>query len=638
MSRARWWKVATRALGVATFVVASAAVGALSPGATPPAVAQEAAADDGTPQERVSERPATDLRATGIDLSFASCEAAEDDAALQAELARRARESMGVAAASVDYRALVLESWRDIGFDAKFERLVDAKIAEMRTDRSYLERLLDGNIPSRAQDMATRTAALVFESAEFDALQRELGDAIGARLEPVVARADADLRTAAARCVQSYLDQRYATLVSGAFASEVGDASFELGADVDAATSATLNLAGVLAAIMIVVFRRVARRVVASIVRRLAGAIAARLAAWVSVVLGAAFLVYELVAGADGVFPVIRKELLSEETRVEIQDGVVASLSEVGPEELERRAQSIAVSIFARWRAFKDAHRAMLDLADEEPRFRRFLEDQPRDRFDDLTAVVADLLATGGSPSVMSALDRGVLARAMRTPGIGRHLEAWSPRGVGLEALLAWADLAGPDFERALQIGLPGLAAPESFTADSLAHAMALDDRRATRLAALLDAAARRDYLALPRSTALSLSARLEPAAAGRLLALARLARTDTARRDLIERGVETPALASALRDADIAIARSSASPWRAAEILLDPSPAWNPMTLTTHVSAIASGEVSPFLLWSRYGWWSALLYGPPALLAFWALRFFVRLVRPRRSPAGAAR
>lgn len=573
-----------------------------------------------------------------IDLSLAECERADDDATLQAELAAQARATMRETTAAIDYRALVLSSWRAIDYDAKFERLVDAKIDVMRSDRSYFERLLDGNIPSRAEEMATRTAALVFESEEFDALQKELGAEISAGLEPAISRADLAVRTHAARCVQGYLDQRYAALVSGVFADDVSDATFSLDANLGAGASATINLAGVLAAMMVVVFRRVVRRVVASIVRRLAGAIAARLAAWVSVALGAALLIYELVAGADGVFPVIRAELVGDETRIELQNGVVEALSDVGADELEARAQAIAEAIFARWRAFKDAHRAMLALADEEPRFRRFLEDQPRDRFDDLTVITSSLIKDGGSRAVMEALDRGVLASAMQIPGIGRHLEAWSPRGVGLEALLAWAEKAGTAFERVLQLELPAETAADSFTADDLAKALALDDRQATRLAAALGGEARRDYLASPRSTALQLAERFDAPETARLLTLSRLARTDVMRGVLVERGIETPGLVRRLSATDVAAAEASAAPWKAAEILLDPAPIWNLGALSGNLSSIWAGDVSPLLLWSRYGWWSALFYGPPALLGFIVIRRVARLFRPRRRSAEATR
>ncbi len=555
--------------------------------------------------------------------SFGECETAVTEADLRAQLADGARGSMRTALAAADYRALVEDSWRAVRFDPKFTRIVDAQIAILRQDRAYLERLLDGNIPSRAEEMAKKTADAVFNSEEFKALQTELQDEIGRRMEPLVKDADIAAQSRAAECVRTFLGQRYATTVSAAFGDEARAAELKASFSVTSAgTAAAFSLAGVITGLLTIVFRRLVRRIVAAVVRRLAGAIAARLAAWASVVLGAALLVYELVAGADGVFPVIRDELTSPQTKQTIQRALVDELSKVTPEQLDDRADAIAGQMIVRWRKFRSSHRGVLELAERAPRFRRFLQEQPPERFERLSVVVSALKATppGGDEAVLDALDRGLLGRAMNLPDVVRLSETWTPLGVSLIDLVAWHDRTDDKIGAALAARLPLHLKPDELPQRALDRLLSLDDPRAAERLAKMGEPSRAEALELDDRQLLDLATRFDGRQLSGLFDAIRPAATPDARAQLIKTVLDKPGLISRLDRAGNAVAASD-QPARALEILLSQSSAWDPNALLDHAKAVYGGEVAPMVLVYRYGWGLVLILAIPVLLAIWALR-----------------
>ncbi|MCI4661021.1 MAG: hypothetical protein MRY63_04255 [Neomegalonema sp.] len=562
---------------------------------------------------------------------FGECEEAVDDATLREEVRSGAQSTMAAALSRIDFTDLVERAWGQVRFDSKFTALVDAKIAVLREDRSYVERLLDGNIPSRAEEVAQITADAVFASPEFETLQAELQSEIGARLQPLVADADAATRSQAAQCIAHFLGTRYALTVQQAFATEASEA--QIGARVQtgsAQTAAGISMAGVVAAILAVVFRRLIRRIVRSVVQRLAGAIAARLASWVSGIVGAVLLAYELITGADGVFPIIREELLSAETRNEMQGALIEELGHIGPEQLEERAEAIAAEMFERWRAFRDDHHTVLALAERYPRFKTFTEEQGSWRFEALTAVTGALQRTGGEARVLDALDRGVLLAALRVPDIQRQLDEWQPAGLSVEDLTRWHALAGADFETVMALQIPRATTLDQIDRAGLRRLIALEDRGAAQKLAALTPTLRDRALDLPPVTLRRLSDRFTGAQTATLFSALEPINEPAKREVYVERLIEKPARLQGLTGGGARAVRWSSEPETALDILLDDRALWHPLAIAASGSAVIEGQVSPLVLPQRYGWWLLLLL-LPAMMVLGMLRSIMRLFwRPR--------
>lgn len=561
--------------------------------------------------------------------SFGECEAAVDEAALRREVYEGSREAMRRAALEVDYASVVADAWGETSFDRRFAVIVDDKIAILRRDRAYLERLLDGNIPSRAEEMAEKTAELVFYSEEFEALQGDLQNAIGARLEPIVASADLKAQTAAARCIRTFLGARYAASVREAFSDDLDATGGAVAIDSSGVeTNAALSMAGVVAAMLTVVFRRLVQRVVRSIVRRLAGALAARLAAWASVILGAALLVYELIAGADGVFPILRDELTSPQTRAEIQNGLVEELAATGPERLDERAGAIAGFMFERWRSFKANHRAALELAEREPRFAAFMADQPPERFEALSVAVKALSAEAaaaersGDAEVVGALDSGVLGEAVALPNAAQRIEEAAVQGLSLSDLVSWARLAGARFAQAVDWRLPSVLDPASVTRAEVARLLDLGAQGPALSVARLSPEARAEALTLPADQLRLMAQIFEGEALSGVFAAIRVLPEAGLRRRYYERALADPSRGRGLVNAQGAV-RGSRNPRAALDLILDDAPLWSPFALQRHVETALDGEVSPLTLTHRYGWGLTVALGLPLLLLIGVIRWF---------------
>ena len=560
---------------------------------------------------------------------FAACEQIVDDDGLRDQVAAGARRAMRAALAAIDYKAIVEASWAKVRFDDKFARIVDAQIALLRQDRVYLERLLDGNVPSRAEEMARRTTEGVFNSPEFKALQRELQDDIGKRMEPLVASADLDAQTEASQCIKLYLGRRYAATVSSAFGAKARAATVKPTLDASGApVTAAFSLAGVVAAMLTVVFRRLVRRIVTAVVRRLAGAIAARLAAWASVIIGVAVLVYELVAGADGVFPVIRDELTSPQTRTVIQTSLIDELSKVAPEQLDARADQLANDLVVRWRKFKAGHRAVLDLARRDETFRRFIEEQPPEEFERLSAVVEAIKASppGGDEAVLDATRRGLLARALALPNVETMIETWAPKGVSLIALLEWHDRMPDRFDAILAARLPLHVKPDDLSTEALHRLLDLGDDRAAGRVAAMSEPARSEALALGHQQLLALTTRFDGPQLSALFDALRPSPTPDARARHLQTLEQNPGLIGRLENAAAAIA-ASAQPGAALEVLLSTNSSLDTAKVFDHLNTAYEGRIAPMVLFHRYGWGLVVAIAFPILIVLLLLRGLGRML-----------
>ncbi|MEM7678490.1 MAG: hypothetical protein AAF449_21070, partial [Myxococcota bacterium] len=388
------------------------------------------------------------------------------------------------------------------------------------------------------------------------------------------------------------------------------------------------SLAGIVTGLLTIVFRRLIRRIVAAVVRRLAGAIAARLAAWASVVLGAALLVYELVAGAEGVFPVIRDELTSPQTRQTIQASLVDELSSVAPKQLEGRADEIADNMIISWRRFKEGHRAVLELAQRNERFRAFIEDQPPETFERLSVVVQAIKAAppGGDEAVIEALDRGLLSRALQLPEIVELSETWTPLGVSIIELLRWKDRTGDRFDAALAARLPLHVELDALPQPALERLLALRDERATGRIAAMNEPARTEALQLPTPTLLNLATRFDSEQLSGLMDAVRPARTKEARARMLKTVLDRPGLIRRLKYAGDAIAASD-KPAAALGMLLSDSSMWDPKTVLKDLSTAVDGDVRPMVVVYRYGWVLLVIFGVPLFTALWILRKLASIV-----------
>lgn len=562
-----------------------------------------------------------------LEPQLSECGLADEDPELRENLRLSSRQAMQSALDQVAFGRAVDDAWVAVDFERRYERIIDDQIEILRADTNYLDRLKQANLPGPAEEMAERTVDAVFGSPEFAVLQDDLQTEIGTRLEPQIRAAGLSTQNTAAECVRRFLSARYPGVVGAAFERQETLAIGSDGISVSGG-GGVINMAAILGGIVALIFRRVLARIARAIARRLGVALASRVAAMISAVGGIVLLGYELITGNDGVFPIVKEEMVAEETLREMRNDLKHDLETAAPGEMAAIADQIAADLYDKWRKFRTDYAFVLDLRDRNPGFARFLAAREPDEFFTLATLVGGLRAEGGEPAVLAAYEGGVLERAIKIPGIEEHLATWAPRGVGLAALTEWHARSGGAFEQVLKYELPSAAPPGDFSREELGRLLSIGEKKAVLGVAALPAADRADAFALSDEMLRRLAVRLD---GPRLAALFGATRpvSETGRRLLyLNRAAERPDLARLLVGAEKAVA-DSRDPAVALDVLMDAQPIMSPLAVYEHAQLVWSGEVAPAIPVYRYGWWLAAILGLPLLVAFWLLRGIWRLFRP---------
>ncbi|MEM6669130.1 MAG: hypothetical protein AAF661_07915 [Pseudomonadota bacterium] len=569
----------------------------------------------------------TGLDPLALQPQLSECGLEHEDPQLRENLRASSRLAMRVAMENIDFNRAVDDAWTSVGFEQRYERIIDDQIEVLRADTNYLDRLKQANLPGPAEEMATKTVDAVFSSTEFSVLQDDLQDEIGRRLEPDIRTAGLSAQNSSAECVRRFLSARYPGVVGDAFErQETLAVSFDSIATSGA--GATINMAVIISGIIAVIFRRVIARIARAIARRLGVALAARVAAMISAVGGLVLLGYELIAGNEGVFPVVKDEMVSEETLRGMRGDLKRDLASAAPEEMNAVADQIAADLFEKWRRFKTDYAFVLDLRDRNPAFARFLAGRQPDEFFTLATLVGRLRADGGEAAVLDAFETGVLEKAIGIPRIEEHLDAWAPRGLDLRTLVDWHDRSAGDFEQVLTFELPTAAQPTDFSREELGRLLSIGERKGVLTVAGLPASDRNEAFALSDERLRRLAVRLDGPRMAAVFATTRALPDAGTRLLYLDRAAERPDLARGLVGAAPAVANSR-SPEAALAMLMDPQPLYNVLAVYDHAQIVLDGEVAPQIPVYRYGWWLAVFLGAPLLIVFWILRGIIRTFRP---------
>jgi hypothetical protein len=251
------------------------------------------------------------------------------------------------------------------------------------------------------------------------------------------------------------------------------------------------------------------------------------------------------------------------------------------------------------WTDFRRAHAKVLELAERNDAFKRFLDqikgaDMPR-----LDEIVGLVLASEGEAGVLKRLDDGTLHRAV-TALPGEALEI-ARESRSLELAFKWWAIAGDNLSKVVAFELHRRADPQSFTKPGLDRLLALQDRVIiTRLASLQPAA--RDVLFELDAGELRTLARSldesELASLSRYLSVLPAAPAQRLLRAVVQSPSRMAELAKpAVRDAVIA----SADQLAAVGMMLQTSGLPNPGVVVEHVQLVLEGRIAPRLLWEKH-------------------------------------
>ena len=532
--------------------------------------------------------------------------------------------------ANLDYRAIVADEWRRGNLDDIIDRQVDEAIGQVRDESSWFQLWSTLASRERAQELATMAAERVYRSdaikKAIEGLAAGVGKEIGKRIELAVL----DTAGPATQCMQAFLGRRYGATVAGVVSSDAGKEysidPAKAGAQVTTGQVLVEGSGGIAGTVVLVV-RRQLSNMAARIGQRVIGSILSRLVSVVAGGIGLVLIAKDIWDFRHGVLPIVAGEMKSKATKDKVRDEIAKTISEHIGESLKEISDKTAERVVEIWLEFRRAHAKVLEFADRNEAFKRFLDtirpsDLPR-----LDEVVALVLASEGETGVTKRLGDGTLnvaVTALPPAALDIAREARS-----LETALKWSAVAGNSLPNLVEYEIHRRATPDTFTKAGLQRLLGLEDRLAiTRLAAL-QAAARESLFELDSAALVRLARNLEESQLDSLSRYLTGLEKGPAQR-ILSAVAQAPARMAELssprvRDAIIASRDQSA----AVSMMLQVASLPDPGMVIAHTRLVLDGRVSPLLLWEKHG----VVLAAAALLALMLLLILKRLLfgaRPR--------
>jgi nitrogen regulatory protein PII-like uncharacterized protein len=532
--------------------------------------------------------------------------------------------------ANLDYRAIVADEWRRGSLDDIIDRQVDEAIGQVRDESSWYQLWSSLASRERAQELATTAAERVYRSdaikKSIEGLATGVGKEIGKRIELAVL----DTAGPATQCMQAFLGRRYGATVAGVVSSDAGKEysidPAKAGAQVTTGQVLVEGSGGIAGTVVLVV-RRQLSNMAARIGQRVIGSILSRLVSVVAGGIGLVLIAKDIWDFRHGVLPIVASEMKSKPTKDKVRDEIAKTISEHIGESLKEISDKTAERVVEIWLEFRRAHAKVLEFADRNEAFKRFLDtirpsDLPR-----LDEVVALVLASEGEAGVTKRLGDGTLngaVTALPPAALDIAREARS-----LETALTWSAVAGNSLPKVVEYEIHRRTTPDTFTKAGLQRLLALEDRLAiTRLAALRPTA-RESLFELDSGALVRLARNLDEAQLDSLSRYLTGLEKGPAQR-VLSAVAQAPARMAELasprvRDAIIASRDQSA----AVAMMLQVASVPDPGAVIAHTRLVLDGRISPILLWEKHG----LVLAVAAALALMLLLILKRLLfgmRPR--------
>lgn len=578
----------------------------------------------------VATAPLSEQASAAVKLTRADYEACQtgDEQAFRAAVELITSKALQAGLAAIDFKAVVAEEWRRTGLDETLDKQVDLAVAEVHDESSWGDLLQSLAYKEKSQELATAVAERVYRSEPVKVAIEELAVGVGKNVGRNIELATLDAAEPALQCLEAFLGPRFGTTVSRVVANDAGK-EFAIDPETARANVSTTSVLiegseGIAGAVILLVRRQLAN-MARRIGHRIVGAVLGRLVSIVAGGVGVVLIAKDIWELRSGVLPIIAEEMKSDATKQRVREELADSIAR----QLEEQVRDISVSTADRvveiWREFRRAHAKVLELAEQNPPFRAFLDAASPEQLPRIDELVGIIVADEGDTGVLKRLENGTLYDAVNRltePGmtIARDLRS-------VEAALRWSTLAGDRLDRVVEWELYRRARADSFTTASISRLLALDDRLAALRLTSVERDARdvlfeldNDELRkLARSLAepeLQAMARymtgLRPDASQRIMRA--VAQNPSKMQVLSSTRVRDAVLAS--RDQDAAVA-----------MMLRNSSLPNPAVISADFQLVLDGQVSPVLLWERH----SIVISVLAFLALLVLLMFKRLLFGRR-------
>jgi nitrogen regulatory protein PII-like uncharacterized protein len=532
---------------------------------------------------------------------YEACQA-RDENGFRLAIEALTRKGLETGLANVDYKALVADEWRRGNIDDVIDREVDRAIGEVREESSWFK--LWSTLASRekAQELATTAAERVYRSEPMkkaiEGLATGLGKEIGKRIEI----ATIDTAGPATQCMQAFLGRRYGSTVARVVADGAGKEysvdPLKGGAQISTGQIITEGSEGLAGAVVLVVRRQLAN-MASRIGQRVVGSVLGRLVSVVAGGVGLVLIAKDIWDFRHGVLPIIATEMKSKETKDKVREELAKSVAEQINDSLKEIAEKTAERVVEIWLEFRRAHAKVVDLADRQDDFKRYLESVKATDLPRLDEIVGIVLVGEGEPGVMKRLTDGTLHKAVT--GLPPAALDIAREARSLETALQWSAIAGDSLPQVVEYEVHRRAKPQDFTKASLQRLLGMQDRLAVTRLASLTPPARTSLFELESAELKSLARALDDT---QLDSLSRyLTGLDKSSAQRVLRAVaQSPARMAELgkprvRDAIIASSDQAA----AVAMMLQANSLPDPTLMLEHFKLVLDGRVSPWLMWEKH-------------------------------------
>ena len=260
----------------------------------------------------------------------------------------------------------------------------------------------------------------------IEALATGLGKEIGKRIE----LATIDTAGPATQCMQAFLGRRYGTTVARIVADGAGkEYSIDPGKGGAQVSTGQVLIEGSegIAGTVVLVVRRQLANMASRIGQRMVGSILSRLVSVVASGVGIVLIAKDIWDFRHGVLPIVADEMKSKATKDKVREELAKSIAEQIGDGLKEIADKTAERVVEIWLEFRRAHAKVVELAERQDDFKRFLETVKADDMPRLDEIVGLVLASEGEAGVLKRLDDGTLHRAVTAPAAGSA--RYRPRG-----------------------------------------------------------------------------------------------------------------------------------------------------------------------------------------------------------------
>ena len=535
---------------------------------------------------------------------YEACQA-RDEQGFRVAIEALTRRSLEAGVAGFDYKAVVNDEWRRGNLDDVIDRQVDRAIGELRDESSWTQLWQTLTSQEKAKELATTAAERVYRS---DALKKALegvasgiGKEIGKRIE----LATVDTAGPATQCMQAFLGPRYGATIARIVATGTGR---EYGVD-PAKGSAQVSTGQVLvegtdslAGAVVLLVRRQLSNMASRIGQRVVGSILGRLVSMVAGGVGLILIAKDIWDFRHGVLPIIATEMKSKDTKDKVREELAKSVSEQIGDSIKEISDKTADRVVEIWLEFRRAHAKVVELADRQEVFKRFLDTVKPDDLPKVDEVVALVLSSEGEAGIAKRLDNGTLHRAVS--GLPTGAIEIARETQSLETALQWSAVAGDSLGKVVEFDIYRKAKPDAFTKASLQRLLGLQDRVAITRLAGLQPAARDTLFELDANQLTTLARTLDEAQLDSLSRYLTGLDKSSAQRVLHVVG-QTPARMAELGKPSVRDAILSSSDQAAAVgMMLQTNTVPDPTVLLAHAQLVLDGRVSPLLLWEKHALW----------------------------------